>query len=664
MGAATRGEYDPAVVAAVLTMAAILFIGTGLTLWCATPLRAEERVAVGGVVGVAAVAVASFVWFRLVGMSSSTLWFALAVTGAPAVSGAWTNRARWWHEARDAGRRMRLPARDPRSLRPFVAFNLACVVVATRILALGYQTTPDGVSAGHLATWADWAAHQSYAASFAYGDNRALELPIAAGEPLRYHFFANYLGGLFTTTGLELRRSLIVTTWLLAVLVPPLMWCAVTRLVRSRAVAAVSILLFTLTGGVGAWYLLDDIRTGGWSVVTQLPRTYSRITEQHLWLDNTIAASLYSQRSTLLGVTIGLAALVLLLASRPSSKRSGFVVAGVLVGLSGIGWVHLMFSALALGALAGLADRRARAGAATWWWFLVPAAVTGLPLAWAITPERNSLRWHVGWMAPAAEQSWIVFWLRNAALLLPLFLGISLLGGVPHRLRRLSAPLWLWFIVPNLVAFHPWDWNNTKFFIFWQWAGSIVVAAWLVERVRWATRRRADDAADDGSGRYRRFAVVAAVAAGCALLLASLTVTGAVDTVRAMQRTSATPWATAADVEAAEWLRRNHAPGDVLVYGATNTSAVAASSGVPAVSGYPGWTDDLGLVDWLDRWAASMEILGGGPRTDELIARYGVDFVVLGPQEIAEATADPTFWDRRGTKVFELDGYRIYRTSR
>jgi uncharacterized membrane protein len=143
-----------------------------------------------------------------------------------------------------------------------------------------------------------------------------------------------------------------------------------------------------------------------------------------------------------------------------------------------------------------------------------------------------------------------------------------------------------------------------------------------------------------------------------------LAVTGAVDTVRAMQRSSAVPWATTADVEASAWLRRNSTPGDVLVYGATNTSAIAAASGVPAVSGYPGWTDDLGLEDWLERWSASMEILGGGPRTDELVSRYGVDWVIVGPQEVAEATAEPSFWERRGTKVFELDGYRIYRTTR
>ena len=65
----------------------------------------------------------------------------------------------------------------------------------------------------------------------------------------------------------------------------------------------------------------------------------------------------------------------------PSPRSGQLVAAGLLVGATGIAHAHLLFTALALGAMAGLADRRR-----TWWWFLGPAAVVGLPLAWAISP--------------------------------------------------------------------------------------------------------------------------------------------------------------------------------------------------------------------------------------------------------------------------------------
>jgi uncharacterized membrane protein len=249
-------------------------------------------------------------------------------------------------------------------------------------------------------------------------------------------------------------------------------------------------------------------------------------------------------------------------------------------------------------------------------------------------------------MAPASEQSWIWFWIRNVGLLLPLFLGISLLGGVPDRLRRMSAPLWLWFIVPNLVAFHPWEWNNTKFFLFWQLAACIVIADWF---------RRLLTNPD-----VRQPAARIGVGAAVLLMFAALTVTGGLDTMRAMQRSSAIPWVDWDEVAAAHWLREEAEADDVLVYGSTNTSAVAALSGVPAVLGYPGWVDDLGLRDWRDRQRASAAILAGADGADGAIEQYGVDYVVIGPRERFEGQALDAYWDDHGTLVFEQGDYRIY----
>jgi uncharacterized membrane protein len=219
---------------------------------------------------------------------------------------------------------------------------------------------------------------------------------------------------------------------------------------------------------------------------------------------------------------------------------------------------------------------------------------------------------------------------------------------VPRRIRRLTTPLWLWFVVPNLVAFHPGEWNNTKFFLFWQLAGCLAVGAWVRGLVGRGLRR--------GAGRAARAAVAG-------LVVAALTVTGGLDTVRAMQRSAAIPWADGDDVAAAHWLRSTAAPGDRLVYGATNTSAVAALSGVPALSGYPGWTNDLGLPDWSDRVEASRRILAGEADVDELIERYGIDYVVIGPRERAEMDASDAFWDRHGELVFARGDHRIYRVT-
>jgi len=632
------------VTSAVLA-AAIVAAGYGLTAWFGVPLRAEERLFVGAVTGVLATSTTALLVFLLAGMGWATVLAAIALPALAGLAGAARQRGRLAGEWRSAGRRLRRPARDHRSLRPLTVATVVAGAVTTRTLSLSYQRTSAGLSAGSLATWSDWAAHLAYAGSFAYGDNRSLQLPLAAGTPLRYHFLANFFGSLFTVTGLELTRALVLSAWVIAVTVVPLLWCFAERLSGSRLVGAVTALLFLLTGGLGWWYFLTDVKADGWHVLTALPRTYARIGEQHLWVDNTISASLFAQRSTLLGIATGLAAAIVLLAARPRWATRGFAAAGVLVGVTGIVHVHLLVTGLALGALAAICDRRRE-----WLWFLVPATVIGAPLAWAISPETSSMRWLVGWMAADSGQSWIWFWLRNVGLLLPLFLAISVFGGVPRRIRRLTMPLWLWFVVPNLVAFHPAEWNNTKFFLFWQLAACLAIAA-AIERSLVVVRAR-------------HLAWRAAAVAGAVAVVVSLTASGGLDALRSMQRSAAIPWVDADDLAAATWLRAHSTPGQRIVYGATNTSAVAALGGLPAVSGYPGWTRDLGLADWGERWDASRRILSGADDALDLVDRYGVAYVVIGPRERREMDADDSFWDRAGTLLFAAGDYRIYGVGR
>jgi len=629
------------VAGALALVVAIAAIGFGLTWWMADLLRFEERLAIGVVVGTVAVGITALVTFLVIGMGPVTLAVGLGVPAAAALTGVWRDRARLLFEVSWAGERIRLPWRDSRSLRPLAALTLAGAVVSTRTLALAYQATPTGLSAGSLATWADGAAHAAYAGSFAFGDNRVLDLPIAAGHGFTYHFLADFVAALFTVVGASVPQGLSASAWMLAVAWPVLVWSFVYRIAARRLAAGLTVVLFTLSGGLGFRYFIDDVARDGWGIVSNLPRTYARMPEQHLWVDNTISVSLFAQRSTQLGLVVGLVAGIVLLASRPAGRRRGFLAAGVLIGALGIGHAHMLATAIALGGLAWVADRRA-----IWWWFLTPALVIGGPLTLAISPDTNSMRWLVGWMAPAADQSWLWFWLRNVGLLLPVFAAVSIgaVAGyrpVPARIARLTLPLWLWFLVPNLVAFHPWEGNNEKFFLFWRFAASLAIAALVAQwwpRVRWS--------------RPLSVAVVGTLVAA-----------GSLDAVRAMQRGPAIPWATHDDLAVATWMR-DHTPADaVIVYGMTNTSAAFSLGGRRAVSGYEGWTYDLGIADWYQRVLDSSAILAGAPDAAELVARYSVDYVVIGPHEREQRGASDMYWSEHGEQVFCAGEHCLYATG-
>src|SRR5260370_37532488 len=68
------------------------------------------------------------------------------------------------------------------------------------------------------------------------------------------------------------------------------------------------------------------------------------------------------------------------------------------------------------------------------------------------------------------------FWIWNTSLLLPLaFAGHALVRWFPTAFPNWFGPMWLWFVVPNVIVLQPWVWDNTKFFIFWALLASIVV---------------------------------------------------------------------------------------------------------------------------------------------------------------------------------------------
>ena len=93
----------------------------------------------------------------------------------------------------------------------------------------------------------------------------------------------------------------------------------------------------------------------------------------------------------------------------------------------------------------------------------------------------------------------------------------------------------------------------------------------------------------------------------------------------------------------------------------TNVNPVTALSGRRAVSGFPGWTFDIGVPDWSQRVDDTRAILLGGPAALEAIERRSVDYVVVGPLERApEVGVDEAWWAANGRFVFRSGDWVVY----
>jgi uncharacterized membrane protein len=226
--------------------------------------------------------------------------------------------------------------------------------------------------------------------------------------------------------------------------------------------------------------------------------------------------------------------------------------------------------------------------------------------------------------------------------LLPLMLiAHLLLRKSPTRFSNWFAPMWLWFAVPNLVILQPWVWDNTKFFVFWALLGSILVGAVLA--------------------RMLRGGVPAATAAVIALVL--LCLSGGLDLARASDASvSSFLFTDKGGLKVAAWVRDNTAPDALFAAADEHNSPISTLSGRRVLVGYPGWLWTYGLADYAQKEKDDYSILSGDASATALVEKYGIDYVLIGPQEIPHG-ASRAFWDDHGTRVYDDGEYTVYRVG-
>ncbi len=618
-----------------------VLVGTGFTYLGGVPIEFEARLGIGTIVGAIAVTIASILWAVPIGFDTTAVGLGV-VTAALLSAPGWSSAAGSLRtDLGDVRRRIDLPWRSPESIRPLVVVTAASWAVTLRILQMAYHGDgAGGIVAGHLSSYADWNAHLAYLGSFAYGDDLPTSLPFAAGSRLTYHVGADVFAADAAVLGVPATSALVVTSAVLAMAFPLVFWFAGTRFTDSRAVTTVAYLLFTMSGGLGFVYAIADVARGGPSVLGALPRSYSRLPERDIWVDNWVLSSMYAQRPGLIGLPVVLIVVAVIWSQRDRSALRPFVAAGILAGAS-VGFSVFGFGGAVLfgGWLARRAGRRLVA-------FLVPAFALGLPVLLLLRPESSNFRWQVGWMSRTLDVPWPWFWILNMGLFVPLGLIALVRPGRPSTGfgAAIALPAWTIFVVMNLVVLHPWEWNNTHYLVVWALIITFPVAAVL--GAWWRSPRP----------------LLRAVGGAAAV---SLVLAGGLDIWRAIDGSEGRGGLTDADgLAAAHWARTATDPHSVFVVAPEITQPIVSFGARRVVTGFSGWVWDLGLDDWTDRVDESTTVLRGAAGTDEIIDRRGGDYVVLGPSELAEPyLGNPAYWDVNGTLVYRSPSYLIYAVS-
>jgi hypothetical protein len=619
---------------AAAPLAGAVLAGAGLTYLSGLALTLEERLAYGAVLGALALATADLLLALVFGMTAATVLGALALVLAASAPGWWRARRLLDGELDDlVGRWAR---REPWPLWVLLAIAWPYTLV---LFARAYSYTADALVAGNEGAYADWAAHLSYAGSFAYGHNFPPEFPVDPGHRLAYPFLVDVLAAAFVPLGTSLTSALVLSGALLALAFPAVMYLAGVRLTGSRAGSALGVLVFTLSGGIGFLRALGPVAASGLAgLLPQGPLFTQDVDRNYQWL-NPVLAWMVPQRSVLYGFSLAL--LVLAMLWTATGREVGwtpFAFAGVVTGLTPLAHLHAYGTIVALAAFWAVFSPRRQ-----WTAFFAPALLLGAPIVlWMLGGGAASVRPQTWWLADSGGHmdapAW--FWLKNTGLLVPAMVAAFVWRGVlPDRLALHLAPIWLWFLVPNFVVFQPWDWDNTKFFAYWALFGSLAVGALLT--------------------RLSRLGPVAA--AGAVVLALSLVASGALDVARQLEPEGAAAFTSTGGVRVAAWARANTDSRAVFLVAPVHNDPIPTLAGRRVMAGYPGWLWTYGLSDWSQRTGDAQRMLRGDPATLDLLHRYGVSYVVLGPEDQSVGGSSPAYFDRVADRVYDSGGYTVYR---
>jgi hypothetical protein len=607
--------------------------------------RPGTRLCAGTCVGLAAFALIGFVAASAIGFGAPALVVATAGVLSPcAWLGATRVRTRLRDDVTAEIHRLRQPGAAVRGIASLLAWALGLVVL-WQVFARAMFVRADGIYSGVTHNFGDLPLHLGVVARFAYGENFPPEHPAYAGIPFTYHFLADFLTAMFVRSGAPLREALVVPSVLVAAAFVGLLYRWTADLTGSRIAAWLAPPLVLLSGGFGWWLFVTEAArhdAGIWHLLTNLTRDYT-IRPGHEWRwGNVTTTLLVPQRAILLGLPLAIVVFHqwwrALDDVEGTDARRRMIGAGAIAGLLPLVHAHsyvvVMSAAACLTLLLGTTRM--------WFWFFaVSLAIGGPQMLWAISGTRVATGSFVGvafgWDRGDANVLW--FWFTNAGLFIPLIAIALLWRGrdplVGRRLLIFYLPFVIWFLIGNTLRLSPWIWDNIKVLVYWHLASAPIVAL-LLARL-WQ------------GGSWKRAAAVAA--------FVSLTMAGALDVWRVVSDRAHVQVFSRADTVFADFVSRA-TPRRALVLHAPTHNHPVFLTGRRSLMGYPGHVWSHGVAYW-GREEDIRKIYAGTPEAQALLARYGIEYAVVGPMERRLLPINDRFFARYES-VGAAGGYRLY----
>jgi hypothetical protein len=670
----------------LITLFSIILITLGGT--CLTYIYEREdslmmRLAAGNIIGAALFSLTAFLAACLLGMSAAVVLVSILVSLFPLallLNGPIRTAACGdLHRAR--GQLNNTTGPKILNAAYYAGFLLLLYLFFDRAMI----ETPTGIFSGGSQNLGDLPFHLGAIYSFTDGQNFPPENPSYAFAKFTYPFMADLVTSCFVMLGAGVRAAMLIQNITLGLSLVLLFEKFSHALTGNRRAGKIATVIFLFSGGLGFVYFLHDYWRDGrgfleflWS----MPFDYTIRPETWRW-GNPLVVLFMTQRSLLIGMPLTLIVLTRLwnlFSTDPADRTGGqslstvfynrflpLLLMGLLTGTLPLVHSHsLAVLFIVTGVLFFLRLDLWR----EWIVFGLGVTVIAVPeLVWVMTGSATRLSefvdWHFGW--DAQKQNYIVFWLRNLGLFMPLLLvALAMIfnrhreserakgngPGLPPESESSRAghlllfylPFVLIFIISNTLKLAPWEWDNIKVLIYW-FVGSVPLVGWILAML-W-----------DGGKFYK---LVAAAA------LAVLSFSGALDVWRTVSRQTNMEIFGRDSVKLAEQIRQKTSPRAMFLNAPTYNSTVVLT-GRRSLMRYTGHLASYG-IDYESREQEVRRMYEGTALAEGLFKKYGIDYVIISPEETASFNDSHTEINEQFFSKYPLiaqvGAYRVYQITK
>jgi hypothetical protein len=673
--------------AACLLLAIAILGGTLLTFLFDRNAPRSARLCMGATIGMALTATVGFLLALVLGLGAATLLLSAFILLLPLL--LLVNR----HRRAVILNTLRSPTSAAQKSNVagigYLAFYLAIAILLAMVFNRAVFERADGIYTGVMNNLGDLPLHLQVINSFAQGHNLPPEDPTFAGVRFAYPFLVDFLAAMLVRAGAGVIFAMWLQNMVMAMALVGLLHYWTILLTRNRLAGVIAPLLVLFSGGLGWWLLFYENSSDGYfAMLGSLQHDYTIVPNSILRWGNSLTTLFVPQRSILFGMplaitifcqwwqaisqqkeaapsdaeptaTSALEQKTTISAKASKSRRKHrhkaativpqpdptnfylrrMLAAGVCAGLLPLIHAHTFLTVMAAAACLALIFRSAWR---SWLYFFAIALIVCLPeILWLANTGGVNTRSYVGWQPgwDHGQHNIIWFWFVNTGLFIPLLIvSLAWRRGtfkLPQRVTKFYLPFILCFVLLNLIKVAPWVWDNIKVLFLW-YVASVSLVAWLL--ARWWQQRSF----------IRWLAPV---------VLATLLLAGALDVLRVVSEASEYQEFDAQGIAAAKLISAQTAPRALVLHAPTYNSPVFLT-GRRSLLGYPGWMWSRGL-DYSERSADIERIYSGAPEAETLLRKYSVDYVLVGPMELAAFKVNEQFWAKYKT-LSRAGAYRVY----